>query len=112
MSSIVKFNCSACSFSNSFELISSTCSSISFVSSLNSSSVNRESIYAFLILSFLLFNFFSSLLNSSFGLSILDFNTGKKNSLTTLSYSKISASNVLTASSILISLIVILQTLH
>mgnify|MGYP001715923828 CR=1 FL=1 len=112
MSSIVKFNCSACSFSNSFELTSSISSSIILVSSLNSSSVNRESIYAFLILSFLLFNFFSSLLNSSFGLSILDFKTGRKNSLTTLSYSKISASNILTASYIFASLIVILQTLH
>ena len=108
----VKFNCSVCSFSNNFELISSICSSIIFVSSLNSFSVNNESIYAFLILSFLVFKLFNSLPNSSFGSSTFDFNTGKKNSFTTLSYSKISPSIVLIVSSILGSLIVILQLLH
>ena len=74
--------------------------------------MNIESIYAFLILSFLLFNDFNSFSNSCFGLSNLDFNTGKKNSLTTLSYSKISDSNTLTESSIVSSLILFLQSSH
>ena len=103
ISSVVKFNCSACEFSNNLELISLIWFSINSNSFLYSSSVNIESIYAFLILSFLLFNDFNSFSNSCFGLSNLDFNTGKKNSLTTLSYSNISASKVLILYSILSS---------
>ena len=58
------------------------------------------------------YNDFNSFSNSCFGLSNLDFKTGKKNSFTTLSYSKISDSNTLTESSIVSSLILFLQSSH
>ena len=112
MSSIVKFNCSAWEFSNNLEFISSIWFSIILDSFLYSSSVNSASIYAFLILSFLLFKFFSSFSNSILGLSTFDFNTGKKNSLTTLSYSNISDKSFLTEFSIVSSFMLFLQSSH
>ena len=45
-------------------------------------------------------------------LSVVDFNTGKKNSLTTLSYSNISDKSFLTDFSIVSSFMLFLQSLH